>query len=884
MNYENTSLWQKTLARQLEPDVNDKEREFLRVEFEHFRERAKILASEINRTLPEFTVHDISHIDALWDTAELATKDCTDLNPAEAFVLGGAFLIHDLGMGLAAYPNGIAELKSGNLWKDVVASLLKKELGRSAKPDEINNLDSRIEKIAIEQVLRQLHAQQAGRLAQISWKDDNGGEIFLIDNLELRSSYGQIIGLIAYSHWWPVDELEDRLGTTLGAPGNFPIDWTIDVIKLACILRIADAIQIDDRRAPKFLRAIRKPKGYSDLHWNFQQKLYQPRLEHGRLVYTSKSPFSTNEIDSWWVCYDTLKMIDTELKEVDSLLADTNRPRLNPRGVASIESPHRISKLIKVDGWSPIDTQIKVTNVAKLVNTLGGKYLYGDNATIPLRELIQNASDAIKARRLLDDKDNDFGDIIITTGNDEIGSYIEIKDNGIGMSPKVLTGPFIDFGESFWGSSLMHEELPGLESKGFNSTGKYGIGFYSVFMWGKKVSVYTRRFDKGREETVALEFNDGVYSRPILRKTDRSEYIKDGGTKIKIWLPKGRTINTLLSEYNLPNLKEVILSLCPSLDCNLYLNDKSNRLIKANDWITIPAIDLVIRIIGESKFKMLNDDFKQSIVDFSKNMKIIEEDDKKIVGRAFIYSNLYKDTYSNSIGKFFINGIVTDGGLLSSELNGIMGILIGSSNKASRDCATPIVSEKALTSWANEQAILLSKYTLDSFAEENCASFIRLMKGDTANLKIAVYKNKWVNRHELKEIITKDNYEEYLLVPRNFDFYNSSEIQNLHLKENVISVQQGVMGLLSTHKPANVTFWPKCDNYISTSLEGLVKEIIADVWNIDIDKIEKYPIFPKDKGTFSADIGIVNGKPIKDYVKILTKKAHFLIRDIKPEA
>ena len=292
MNYESTTLWQKTLARQLEPDVNDKEREILRVEFEHFRERAKILASEINRTLPEFTVHDISHIDALWDTAELVTKDYTDLNPAEAFVLGGAFLIHDLGMGLAAFPNGIEELKSSNLWKDVVSSLLRKELDRPAKPDEIKNLDSRIEKIATEQVLRQLHAQQAGKLAQISWTDDNGSEIFLINNPELRSSYGQIIGLIAYSHWWPVDELENRLGTTLGAPGNFPINWTIDVIKLACILRIADAIQIDDRRAPKFLRAIRKPKGYSDLHWNFQQKLYQPRLERNRLVYTSKSPFS----------------------------------------------------------------------------------------------------------------------------------------------------------------------------------------------------------------------------------------------------------------------------------------------------------------------------------------------------------------------------------------------------------------------------------------------------------------------------------------------------------------------------------------------------------------------------------------------------------------
>ncbi len=32
-----------------------------------------------------------------------------------------------------------------------------------------------------------------------SWKDSENHEIFLIDNFDLRQSYGKIIGLIAYS-------------------------------------------------------------------------------------------------------------------------------------------------------------------------------------------------------------------------------------------------------------------------------------------------------------------------------------------------------------------------------------------------------------------------------------------------------------------------------------------------------------------------------------------------------------------------------------------------------------------------------------------------------------------------------------------------------------
>ncbi|WFO17112.1 hypothetical protein M601_005085 [Cellulophaga baltica 4] len=123
--YEQTTIWQKSLGKQLEPDSNQKDRELLRVEFENFRDKAKILAAEIAKDLPEFTVHDITHLDALWETAELVAKNDFELNPAEAYVLGGTFLIHDLGMGLASFPNGINELKK-NLFGMILLHLFSK--------------------------------------------------------------------------------------------------------------------------------------------------------------------------------------------------------------------------------------------------------------------------------------------------------------------------------------------------------------------------------------------------------------------------------------------------------------------------------------------------------------------------------------------------------------------------------------------------------------------------------------------------------------------------------------------------------------------------------------------------------------------------------------
>jgi hypothetical protein len=867
--FEQTSIWQKTLGKQLDSDNHEKDREFLRVEFENFRERAKLLAAEIALVLPEFTVHDITHIDALWETAELVAQNDFEFTPAEAFVLGGTFLIHDLGMGLASFPNGIEELKKEAIWKDTVASLIKEKLNRPIKDEDYLKLDKETEKIATANVLRLLHAKHAEKLALISWKNKDGKDIYLIENTELRESYGSIIGLIAHSHWWPVEELESKLPKVLGAPGKFSSNWTIDAVKLACILRIADATQVDDRRAPSFLRTIRNPSAYSDLHWNFQQKLYQPRLEKNRLVYTSKSPFTIGEVDSWWICHDTLQMIDNELKEVDSLLVDTNRQRLKAIGVASIEDPKRLSKLIAVEGWQPIDTKIKVTNVAKLVGSLGGKQLYGDNSIVPLRELIQNASDAIRARRILENEVPEFGNIIVRIGKDKFGQFIEVEDNGIGMSPKVLIGPFLDFGESFWGTSLMHEELPGLESKGFSSTGKYGIGFFSVFMWGEKVSVSSKRFETGRDSTLILEFNKGASSRPILRKAKDTEIIKDGGTRIRVWLSTPRILEALLERHGTKRNKiptsELIESLCPSLDCNIILEEKSRskNIIQANDWITIPPLNLLKRIIGESFYNDLSKTEKLLLARISKNMSLVKEDDGKIVGRLALYKEEHKKEE-----KISIEGKVTIGGMRSSGLSGLLGILVGKSDRASRDVGVPIASSTKIIEWATNQAYFLSKMKLEVNTEIECASVIRCLGGNTSSLKIAFHKSGIVNYEELKAIISKSNYDSYLVVQdagiTNYERENNCKISFF---DHVFWVDMSIHWVLMSRDIEHLIFWPKNENpkekwFRSRSLQGLTFEAFSEIWKKNLDSILKISDLSTDEKSHKASIGTVNGKQI----------------------
>ena len=134
--YEGTTLWRSSLGRR-DYDEYETARARLRVAYHTFRERAALLAAEIPQDLRDYTVHDATHLDALWELASLIAGPEIALTPTEGFVLGGAFLIHDLGMGLAAWPGGMTALMKESGWNDILATCFTESLGRQASGKDI---------------------------------------------------------------------------------------------------------------------------------------------------------------------------------------------------------------------------------------------------------------------------------------------------------------------------------------------------------------------------------------------------------------------------------------------------------------------------------------------------------------------------------------------------------------------------------------------------------------------------------------------------------------------------------------------------------------------------------------------------------------------------
>src|SRR5262249_8709730 len=148
-----------------------------------------------------------------------------------------------------------------------------------------------------------LHAQQAEALATVAWvAKGTGDHHYLLEDQQARTALGPIIGRVAHSHWWSTEELVARFGKPLGAPGWCPNSWQVDALKIACLLRVADAAHLDERRSPTFLRVLRQPAGISDCFWQFQEQILQPRMDAGRLVYSAKRAFGVDEATAWWLC------------------------------------------------------------------------------------------------------------------------------------------------------------------------------------------------------------------------------------------------------------------------------------------------------------------------------------------------------------------------------------------------------------------------------------------------------------------------------------------------------------------------------------------------------------------------------------------------------
>lgn len=587
MEYTDTTLWRTSLANH--GDAHDHLRRSLREAFERSRNNAKEILDKIRIDFPALTVHDITHVDSLWQVGSVIAGPEYGLNPLEGYVLGCAFLMHDAVLSFEA-AGGQDALRKTVEWRDFYVDYQKDS---SLSPNQqCYETDFR--------TIRLLHAKYAENLYDTRFLRADGSTFYIIEDESLRTHLGALICKIAASHHWSIDEVE-KLGIQQAAPASYPRDWRINPMKLACIMRCADAGHIDAKRAPDYLLKLLTVNGVSRDHWIAQNRLSQidTDMEDGeRVIITSDIDFKESDFAAWNVAWDAVQVLDHEIKASNELLREHRIDEFQAKRVCGAESRQNLSRYIKTDGWMPCDASIHISNVEGLIKNLGGEKLYGKeyHLEIVLRELIQNARDAIVARRK---KEAIFeGKISIYIEQIDGHTWVRVTDNGVGMSMQTIKDYFLNFGSSFWASDLAKSEYPGLNASGFKSVGRFGIGFYAIFMIASEVIVETRKYDKGLDSSIRIKFPSGMCLRPIIAKTNGESMDISTSVRFKIDEQKLKWTNNFEVKTNLLGYKSfhvpyasALSYLTAGLDVDVYYSELGEVARKIHTNIGSPDFD-----------------------------------------------------------------------------------------------------------------------------------------------------------------------------------------------------------------------------------------------------------------------------------------------------
>ena len=195
------------------------------------------------------------------------------------------------------------------------------------------------------------------------------------------------------------------------------------------------------------------------------------------------------------------------------------------------------------------------------------------NKDIFLRELISNASDALDKLRLAvltSELEADTSDLHIALDVDTEARTLTVRDNGIGMSRDEVVTLIGTIAKS--GTAEMLSRLK--ESKeSAELIGQFGVGFYSTFMVGDKVTLITRKAGETagtRWESVG----EGTYT--IEEVADAPQ-----GTAVTVHLRPKDEEDALFDYTDDPKIKEIVKKYSDFIAFPIRMGEQTLNSMKA---------------------------------------------------------------------------------------------------------------------------------------------------------------------------------------------------------------------------------------------------------------------------------------------------------------
>ncbi|HEY33010.1 MAG TPA: hypothetical protein G4O10_07895 [Dehalococcoidia bacterium] len=447
------------------------------------RSTAEAISAKTSELLPGFTDHSVKHMDSLWKITEIVFTEAEvqNFSIGEAFILACSFYVHDLGMAYCVTEEGKRNIENTPEYQAIVSQLMSNNISEGEASFKSLQIGA-----------RKIHAEKALELVQEKLP---GLDRYLIESTELRQKWGEHIGQVSSSHHWSLHKLDEELGKRNKIPDAL---GESDLGLVACALRVIDYADINSTRASTLERLLRKDIGRESLvHWLGQENIEGPIREDNKLKYSSTQRIEN--VDAWWKFYELASGVNKEIISVSDYLdsRSCSKERFSLQGVKGIESTEEFVKYVQTKGFEPIDVRFRADSIERLINLLGGKQLYGEDYLAPIRELIQNANDAVHLFRT-QYGNKDHGEILVQYIEKPEYNELIVADNGVGMSKNIITKYLLSIASDYWNSDDFIQDYPQASVARFRPAGRFGIGFLSVFMVSGYVEVATEKIGNPR--------------------------------------------------------------------------------------------------------------------------------------------------------------------------------------------------------------------------------------------------------------------------------------------------------------------------------------------------------------------------------------------------
>ena len=492
---------------------------------------------------PDYTDHGIAHIRSVLSSCELivAEDSWNEFTRDDAVVLVLATLTHDLGMLVnkesfcalvESTLNDVPQLMPNDepwqvLWREYQldarrfdgATLLN--IVGSPEPVSVNelnpkNLTEKGIKITGE-FLRRHHHRLAHEIVVYGMPSENG-RIPLFDGI--AKHLREMAGIIARSHGVSIRECIDilvqREKTSHRAFRN------IHTTYLMTLVRLADYLDLDAERAPSSILSVKSLKSpISRREWWSHKAIVDCHsyADDPECLHVIVEPSALPDVATFSVIEEKVKGIQKEIDASWSVLGEVygrfpplNRLNLKIRRIKSdIRQPSIISQLPFVPHKASLESAR--ADLLKLLI----EPLYGDHPGVGIRELIQNALDAVRELEFIlsgpstithAEREPLEGDVIVNFEKDDAGSpWVVISDRGIGMTWVTVCKYYLTAGASFRQSDAWKKRFT--DESGTSQilrSGRFGIGVLAAFLIGDRVKVSTRHYDQPEGQGVEFEF------------------------------------------------------------------------------------------------------------------------------------------------------------------------------------------------------------------------------------------------------------------------------------------------------------------------------------------------------------------------------------------